>query len=56
MGRRNGEITPTSPDEPRILASANVAKMRTNQVHAFLVGEAFMRAPSPGQELARLFA
>ena len=41
--------------ESGILASADVAKMRTNQVHAFLVGEAFMRAPSPGQELARLF-
>ncbi|MBX9848789.1 MAG: indole-3-glycerol phosphate synthase TrpC [Rhodocyclaceae bacterium] len=41
--------------ESGILASADVAKMRTNHVHAFLVGEAFMRAPSPGQELARLF-
>jgi indole-3-glycerol phosphate synthase len=29
--------------------------MRDNQVHAFLVGEAFMRAPQPGVELARLF-
>jgi indole-3-glycerol phosphate synthase len=42
--------------ESGILTPADVAKMRTNQVHAFLVGEAFMRAPSPGQELARLFA
>ena len=25
-------------------------------VHAFLVGEALMRAPDPGAELARLFA
>jgi indole-3-glycerol phosphate synthase len=30
--------------------------MRRHQVHAFLVGEAFMRAVEPGQELARLFA
>lgn len=42
--------------ESGILAPADVAKMRSNQVHAFLVGEAFMRAPSPGAELARLFA
>lgn len=42
--------------ESGILGPSDVAKMRTNQVHAFLVGEAFMRAPSPGAELARLFA
>ena len=42
--------------ESGILEPADVAKMRANQVHAFLVGEAFMRAPSPGLELARLFA
>ena len=41
--------------ESGILAPSDVAKMRANQVHAFLVGEAFMRAPSPGAELARLF-
>jgi indole-3-glycerol phosphate synthase len=41
--------------ESGILASADVALMRQHGVHAFLVGEAFMRAPSPGQELARLF-
>jgi indole-3-glycerol phosphate synthase len=29
--------------------------MRASGVHAFLVGEAFMRAPDPGVELARLF-
>lgn len=34
---------------------ADVALMRNNQVHAFLVGEAFMRAEDPGIELARLF-
>jgi indole-3-glycerol phosphate synthase len=29
--------------------------MKQNGVNAFLVGEAFMRAPSPGAELTRLF-
>jgi indole-3-glycerol phosphate synthase len=42
--------------ESGILAPADVALMRASGVHAFLVGEAFMRAPSPGAELARLFA
>ncbi|MDP2825998.1 MAG: indole-3-glycerol phosphate synthase TrpC [Sulfuritalea sp.] len=42
--------------ESGILSPANVALMRGHGVHAFLVGEAFMRAPSPGAELARLFA
>lgn len=42
--------------ESGILAPADVALMRRHGVHAFLVGEAFMRAPSPGGELARLFA
>ncbi|SMB21227.1 Indole-3-glycerol phosphate synthase [Sterolibacterium denitrificans] len=41
--------------ESGILTPADVALMRSHQVHAFLVGEAFMRAPSPGDELARLF-
>ncbi len=41
--------------ESGILAPADVALMRVHQVNAFLVGEAFMRAPDPGQELARLF-
>ena len=29
--------------------------MEINQVYAFLVGEAFMRAEQPGVELQRLF-
>jgi indole-3-glycerol phosphate synthase len=33
----------------------DVASMRAAGVHAFLVGEAFMRAADPGAELARLF-
>ena len=42
--------------ESGILAAADVQRMRQAQVHAFLVGEAFMRAPDPGQALAQLFA
>ena len=42
--------------ESGILKSEDVALMRTNKVDAFLVGEAFMRASEPGEELARLFA
>jgi indole-3-glycerol phosphate synthase len=41
--------------ESGILTTDDVTLMRDHQVHAFLVGEAFMRAPSPGAELARLF-
>jgi len=41
--------------ESGILTPADVALMTGHGVHAFLVGEAFMRAPSPGVELARLF-
>ena len=42
--------------ESGILSAADVRKMREAGVHAFLVGEAFMRAPDPGQALALLFA
>ena len=41
--------------ESGILARADVERMRAAQVHAFLVGEAFMRAPDPGAALADLF-
>jgi indole-3-glycerol phosphate synthase len=41
--------------ESGILAAADVQLMRAHHVHAFLVGEAFMRAPVPGEALARLF-
>ena len=42
--------------ESGILKPEDVALMRANKVETFLVGEAFMRAPEPGVELARLFA
>ena len=42
--------------ESGILKPADVARMRDAGVHAFLVGEAFMRADDPGLTLAALFA
>lgn len=42
--------------ESGILKPEDVALMRAHKVDTFLVGEAFMRAPEPGVELARLFA
>ena len=42
--------------ESGILAPADVQILRDASVNTFLVGEAFMRAPEPGVELARLFA
>jgi indole-3-glycerol phosphate synthase len=41
--------------ESGILGQADVKKMRDAGVHAFLVGEAFMRAEDPGLALAELF-
>jgi indole-3-glycerol phosphate synthase len=41
--------------ESGILTPEDVQKMRDAKVNAFLVGEAFMRAPDPGQALADLF-
>jgi indole-3-glycerol phosphate synthase len=41
--------------ESGILGPADVRRMREAGVHAFLVGEAFMRAPDPGAALAALF-
>lgn len=54
-------LLPRIPDdrivvtESGILKPEDVALMHANRVAAFLVGEAFMRAPEPGIELARLF-
>ena len=41
--------------ESGILVQGDVKTMRDAGVHAFLVGEAFMRAPDPGVALATLF-
>jgi indole-3-glycerol phosphate synthase len=49
------------PDERLVVTESgirvpdDVRQMRAAGVNAFLVGEAFMRAPDPGAELARLF-
>jgi indole-3-glycerol phosphate synthase len=54
-------LLPRIPDdrlvitESGILSKADVARMRAAHVNAFLVGEAFMRAPDPGAALAELF-
>jgi indole-3-glycerol phosphate synthase len=42
--------------ESGILVPGDVARMRAAGVHAFLVGEAFMRAADPGAALRALFA
>ena len=41
--------------ESGILNAADVELMRSHEVNAFLVGEAFMRADDPGAELAKVF-
>lgn len=41
--------------ESGILSRDDVQRMRDAGVHAFLVGEAFMRAAEPGEALAQLF-
>ena len=41
--------------ESGILGADDVRLMRGKGVNAFLVGEAFMRAPSPGEALERMF-
>ena len=41
--------------ESGILGAADVQRMREADVHAFLVGEAFMRVAEPGEALAEMF-
>ena len=55
------DLLPHIPDdrvvvtESGIHTPADVAVMRERDVHAFLVGEAFMRAEDPGEKLKELF-
>ena len=42
--------------ESGIATREDIARLRRHGVHAFLVGEAFMRAPEPGEALRALFA
>lgn len=55
------ELLPHIPADRTVVTESgihtpeDVALMRDNNVHAFLVGEAFMRAPEPGEKLRELF-
>jgi indole-3-glycerol phosphate synthase len=56
------DLLPSIPKSKRIvtesgiLEKADVELMRSHDVHAFLVGEAFMKAPIPGLALEQLFS
>ena len=56
------ELLPHVPPERTVVTESaihggqDVARMREAGVHAFLVGEAFMRAVDPGEKLRELFA
>jgi indole-3-glycerol phosphate synthase len=56
------DLLPSIPDnkvvvtESGILCAADVLAMRNQNVHAYLVGEAFMRAEEPGDALKSMFA
>lgn len=55
------ELLPHIPDDRLVVTESgihgpqDVALMTANNVHAFLVGEAFMRAEEPGDKLRELF-
>jgi indole-3-glycerol phosphate synthase len=55
------ELLPNIPKGKRIVTESGILQktdvelMRSHDIHAFLVGEAFMRASDPGQALADLF-
>lgn len=56
------DLLPSIPGDRRVVTESgiqtpeDVARLRRAGVHAFLVGEAFMRAQDPGAELRRLFS
>ena len=56
------QLLPRIPQQKMVITESairtrdDVQRMRDHAVHAFLVGEAFMRASDPGAELAQLFA
>ena len=56
------ELLPYIPNDRLVVTESgihtreDVALMRERGVHAFLVGEAFMRAEDPGERLAELFS
>ena len=41
--------------ESGIATSADISRLRAAGIHAFLVGETFMRAADPGKALKQLF-
>jgi indole-3-glycerol phosphate synthase len=55
------DLLASIPDDRLVVAESgihtpqDVARLRDNGVHGFLVGEEFMRAPHPGERLAELF-
>jgi indole-3-glycerol phosphate synthase len=55
------ELLPHIPEDRLVITESgihtpqDVALMRENNVQSFLVGEAFMRAPEPGEKLKELF-
>jgi indole-3-glycerol phosphate synthase len=54
-------LLPRIPEDKLVITESairtrdDVQRMRDHAVHAFLVGEAFMRAQDPGADLAQLF-
>lgn len=56
LKQRMGEDDRVLVAESGIHTAEDVARLRAADIHAFLIGEAFMRADDPGRALERLFA